>query len=385
MNKKKLRVAIVGTGFIAKQHYEAIGRLAGTEIVAVVGRDEAKTRRFSQEYGIENYFTNFEELFYMDIDVVHICTPNNLHYPMARLALENKINVFCEKPLSLTTEESGHLVELAKESGVLHGVNLNYRSNAMVREMKKRVEEELGDLLLVKGEYIQDWLMFDDDYDWHFEPELVGPSRTVADIGSHLFDLIQFTTDRQIRRLYAKLITVYPTRYKRQQSGETFAHTYSGEAEAVEVVNEDAAMIIAELDDEVKVSMHLSQVTGGFKNGLSLTISGSKESITWKQEEPDKLFIGKRLGGNELVYADPKYVDGSLARFAALPAGHAVGWADGMKNSIAEFYSHVRGEVDNSQSYVDFYKGHRLMQLVEACLISNKEERWVELGELNEE
>ena len=377
---KKIKAAIVGLGFIGKQHLEAIKRLVNTEVIAVVGRDDKKTSDFANKYGIEHYYTNYEDLFKLkDLDVVHICTPNSLHYSMSKLALENDVNVFCEKPLSLTTEESKHLLEISKKSKALHAVNLNYRGNVMVREMKHRVKEELGDLLLVKGEYIQDWLMFNSDYDWHFDPDLVGPSRTVADIGTHLFDLIQFVTNQKITKVFANLITVYPTRIKREQTGETFAQTYTGKEEKVKVLNEDAAMIIAELEDSTKVSVNLSQVTGGFKNGLSLTLSGSNNSLTWNQEEADKLIVGKREEGNEIIYADQKYVDKSLNDFISLPNGHAVGWADAFKNSINEFYKHIRNEVNDSSSYADFEKGHYLMKLIEASVKSSEENRWIEL------
>ncbi len=380
MKTRKLNIAIVGPGFIGKQHYEAIRRLPNTEIIAVVDPNEKVINQFGDTYGIEHRFTSYDDLFTLqDLDVIHICTPNFLHYEMAKKALENNINVFCEKPLSLTADESEDLVRIAEGKDVKHAVNLNYRSNAMVREMKKRVQDDIGDVLLVKAEYIQDWLMFDTDYDWHFDPKLVGPSRTVADIGTHLFDMVQFTTGQNIKRLYANLITVYPTRYEREQVGETFSQEYVGEAKAVEVVNEDAAIIICELEDGTKVSMNLSQITGGFKNGLSITISGSKSSITWNQETSDRLFIGKRDSGNEMIYADAKYLDKANARFIALPNGHAVGWADAFKNSISEFYAHILGDVDNSDSYVDFNEGHRLMKLVEASIISNQENRWVEV------
>lgn len=379
---KTLNVAIVGPGFIGKQHYEAIRRIPNTEVIAVVEPNPTICESFAEQYGVKYHFTKYEDLFSLEnLDVIHICTPNSLHYPMAKKALENNVHVFCEKPLSLTTEESKKLVSIAKKSSALHAVNLNYRSNVMVREMKHRVENSIGDLLLVKGEYIQDWLMFDTDYDWHFIPELIGPSRTVADIGTHLFDLIQFTTGKNIVKIYANLITVYDTRLKREQTGETFAHTYTGEGTPVKIVNEDAAMIICELEDGTKASLHLSQVTGGYKNGLSLTISGSKESVTWNQEKSDKLLIGKRDEGNEILYADAKYVDQSLQNFISLPNGHAVGWADAMKNSIHEFYRHIRQEVDSSESYVDFYKGHQLMKLVEACVLSSQENRIVEIKE----
>lgn len=378
---KSIKAAIVGTGFIGKQHYEAIRRLPNTEVVAIVETDSKRAKAFASEFGIKHYFTDYDDLFNLeDLDVVHICTPNSLHYSMSKKALENKVHVFCEKPLSLSSEESAHLVELARNTDSFHAVNLNYRSNAMVREMKARVESnDIGDLLLVHGQYFQDWLMYDTDYDWHFLPEMVGPSRTVADIGTHIFDLVQFVSGQKIVRVFADLITVYPQRTKREQTGETFAQTYTGKSEKVDIVNEDAAMIIAQLEDGTKVSLNLSQVSGGFKNGLTLTLSGSKKSLTWEQEHADRLNVGNRDKGNEIVYADAKYLMDPVKRFVGLPNGHAVGWADAFKNSIGEFYRQIQEPSLIQGSYVDFEAGHYLMKIIEACLESTRTQQWVEV------
>jgi Predicted dehydrogenases and related proteins len=382
MKVKTLKIAVVGVGFIGKQHIEAIKRIPNTEVIAVVEADITRAKEVAELYAVPNYFADMEELFGLaELAVIHICTPNFLHYSMAKKAINAGINVFCEKPLSLTAKESSELAHLASEKGVATAVNLNYRSNAMVREMKNRIQKEMiGKPLLVVGQYIQDWLMFDTDYDWHFDPELVGPSRSVADIGSHLYDLIQFIMGEKVVRVFAELITVYPVRKKREQLGETFAQVYGDEVTEVEVTNEDAALIIAQLSSGVKVSMTVSQITGGFKNGLQVTVSGSKQSITWKQEQSDRLEIGKRDAGNEMLYADAKYIDPSLSHFIALPNGHAVGWADAFKNSINEFYRDLQNDIHNEDgSYVDFAAGHYLMKLVEATLLSNEEKRWVDV------
>ena len=383
---KKINAAIVGTGFIGKQHYEAIRRLPNTEVIAIVETDKKRAESFAQEFGIKHFFTDYDDLMDLEeLDVVHICTPNSLHYPMSKKALENNIHVFCEKPLSLTSLESQDLVEVSRNSSSLHAVNLNYRSNAMVREMKQRVaNEDIGKVLMIHGQYIQDWLMFDSDYDWHFLPEMVGPSRTVADIGTHIFDLVQFVSGKKIKRIFAELITVYPERTKRKQTGETFAQTYTGESEKVKVMNEDAAMIIAELTDGTKVSLNLSQVTGGFKNGLTMTISGSKKSLTWEQEAADRLAVGNRECGNETIYADAKYLSDYAKSFINLPNGHAVGWADAFKNSIGEFYKHIADPTVEPGSYVDFETGHILMKIIEACLKSSEIKQWVDVEESHE-
>lgn len=379
---KTINSIIVGVGFIGKQHIEAISRIPNTKIIALVESSLEIAKRNAAIYGIDYAFSDLDEALKLDhIDVVHICTPNFLHYEMAKKVIEKGLNVFCEKPLSLSAGEAIELAELARKHQVHTAVNHNYRANAMVREMKHRIQSgSIGRPLMVFGQYVQDWLMFEDDYDWHFDPKLVGPSRSVADIGTHLFDLIQFTMDQKITRVFAELVFAYPIRKKSDIVGETFSDVKSGETTDVEVVNEDGAFIIAELENGVKVSMVISQVTGGFKNGLELTISGSKQSLTWRQEQADKLEIGKRDSGNEILYADAKYLDKSLKRFIALPNGHAVGWADAFKNSIQEFYLEIMSDShSDSKSSVDFEDGAYLMKLVEASLLSDQEKRWVTL------
>ncbi|WP_078055126.1 Gfo/Idh/MocA family protein [Erysipelothrix larvae] len=379
---KKIQAAVVGVGFIGKQHIEAIHRIPNTQVVALVEPNGESAKRAAESYGIDHYFTSIDDMLNMDgIDVVHICTPNFLHYPMAKQCVEAGLNVFCEKPLSLTTLESNELKELARKHSVYTAVNLNYRSNVMIREMKHRISSGMiGTPLLGQAQYIQDWLMFDTDYDWHFDPSKVGPSRSVADIGTHLFDLIQFVYGEKIVKVFADLMIVYPTRKKREQTGETFALEYGDTVTEVDVVNEDAAFILVQLESGIKVSMDISQVTGGYKNGVELVVSGSKHSLSWHQERADRLIIGNRASGNEELYADPKYIDPSLRRFISLPNGHAVGWADAFKNSISEFYEDIRNDGHNdSQSYVDFETGHTLMKLVEASLQSSKEKRWIDM------
>lgn len=377
----KIKAAVVGVGFIGKQHIEAINRLINTEVVAIVQTNLEDAEALATTYGIANYFDNLDDLIaFGNIDVVHICTPNYLHYPMAKQLLEANFNVFCEKPLSLTSSEALELSDLAKQNKLKTAVNLNYRGNVMVKQMRHLVSSgEIGRPLLGQGQYIQDWLMYDTDYDWHFNPKLVGPSRAIADIGSHLFDFVQYVYAEKIVKVFCDIVIAYPKRKEREQFGETFALEYGDVIAEVDIENEDAAFIIVELESGTKVSLDISQVSGGFKNAMELVVSGSKHSVTFNQEHADRLIIGKRDTGNEEIYADAKYVDASLREYISLPNGHAVGWADAFKNSIYEFYKHLRIEADDSYDYVDFEDGYYLMKIVEACLLSAKEARWVEV------
>lgn len=382
MKKKKLRVAVVGVGYIGKQHIEAVNRIPGTEVVAIVQTKLEDAKKIAEMYDVENYFTDLDELIeYGDVDVVHICTPNYLHHSMAKKLITANLNVFCEKPLTLNSQESKELVQLADKYNVKAGVNLNYRGNVMAKEMRHRViSGEIGTPLLGQGQYIQDRMMYEDDYSWHLDPALVGPSTAVADVGTHLFDLIQYVYNEKIVSVFADFITVYSTRKKREQLGETFSPIYGKEVTEVKIENEEAAFIIAELESGVKVSLDISLVTGGYKNDLELVVSGSKKSLKWNQERPEHLVVGNRVGGNELIYADPMNVDESIRGFASLPAGATVGYADGLKNSILGFYNDLFLDKDKGQiTYVSFEEGHYLMKLVEASLLSSKEKRWVRI------
>lgn len=379
MSKKKIYAAVVGGGFIGKQHIEAIRRIPNAEVKAIVEFKMEKAKEIADTYHIEMYTDNIEDVFACsDIDVIHICTPNSLHYDIAKQALEHNIHVFCEKPLAISSEQSAHLVALTRQTVAKHAVNLNYRSNVMVREMREQIlQGNIGDILWVQASYLQDWLLYREDYDWHFDPLKVGVSRAIADIGSHVFDLVQFVCDQKITAVFANLMTVYPTRLKSSKERETFAVNVGDAYEEVVVENEDAGLIIAQLENGQKVSIVISQVSGGYKNDLEIMVSGSKKSIAWKQESADRLYIGNRDTGNEMLYADAKYVSDKVKRFISLPNGHAVGWADAFKNSIQEFYLGIEGSED--VSYVDFEKGDYLVRLVEACVASDKTQTWVHL------
>lgn len=376
--KKVINVGVVGVGFVGKQHIEAIRRIPRTRVVGLVQSNFDKAKELAEVYDIDYFYDDLDDLLKLEgLDVIHICTPNYLHYDMAKKVIMAGVNVFCEKPLSLTSEEALELSELAREYNVKSAVNLNYRGNVMVKEMRERVRnEDIGKTLMGQAQYIQDWLMYDTDYDWHFNPELVGPSRAIADIGTHLFDLIQYVYDRKIVKVFCEMVIAYPYRKEREQYGETFALEYGEVIAKQEVVNEDAAFLIVELEGGTKVSMDVSQITGGYKNAVELVVSGSKASLTWNQEVADKLIVGNRDGGNEVIYADPKYVSAAVRDYISLPNGHAVGWADAFKNSIQTFYESF---TDDNKENVDFNDGYYLMKLLEAAILSNKEKRWINI------
>lgn len=376
---EQLQVAVIGAGFIGKQHIEAIRRIPGTHVRAIVESNEALAEEVCRQLAVPIRYHDVEEMLRdQEIQVVHNCTPNALHYSINKAAIAAGKHIYCEKPLTLTVTEAEELARLAKEKHVAAGVNLNYRHNVMVKEMRWRTKSTLGKVLTVYGEYLQDWLMFDTDYDWRMDPRLGGESRAVADIGSHCFDTLQYILDRKITSVFAKFITVFPERKRCETSG-TFSGGGGRVLETIPIQSEDAAYIMVQFEDGTPGLVHLTQVCAGKKNGLAVNISGQRYSMEWHQERADRLQIGRREAGNEELYADGKLLSPEAAPFAGLPAGHAVAWHDALKNAIHVFYRSIMEKTyrNPDQDYVNFEEGRRLMRLVEACVESSRTGVWV--------
>lgn len=381
-NMKTIKVGIIGMGFIGRQHVEALRRIPGVEIVAITDTNEASGRKACEELFIPHHYTDYKEMLEKeDLDAVHNCTPNQLHYAINKDIIAHGIHVYCEKPLANTSEETEELVQLAKEHNVYAGVNFNYRQNAIVRQMHERIHDEKqawGRTYLVRGHYLQDWMMYDTDYNWRVVPEIGGPSRTVADIGSHWFDTVQYILGQRIVRVFADLEIVLKQRKKARKAVETFQEASEDMAyDLVDVQNEDMAFVMVEFEDGTKGQVTLSQLTGGHKNDLEVSVDGSRYSMTWRQENADKLLVEDRREGSTIRYAGAEFLSGDAVRYASLPSGHAVGWADAFRNGMREFYRTVRDGAP--QNYASFADASRIVKIVEACMKSSREGRWVEV------
>lgn len=378
---KTIKVGIIGAGFIGRQHIEAIRRIPGAVVTALVDTNPEQGKRLCEELAIPGCYQDYMEMIEKEqLDVVHNCTPNHLHYEICRKLMEKGIHVYCEKPLANTSEESGELCRLAREKGILAGVNFNYRQNAIVREMHERIngqENDWGQTFLIRGHYLQDWMMYDTDYNWRCIPELNGPSRTIADIGSHLFDTVQYITGHRIVRVFADIQTVLKKRKKSIVDRKTFETRTADGYELVDIDSEDFALILVEFDNGIRGQLTLSQITGGHKNDLCVAVDGSRYSMMWEQEKPDKLQIGSREEGNITRYAGPEMLRGDAVHYGALPSGHALGWTDAFKNGIQEFYRTIRDGSDTN--YATFEDADYIVRIVVACLKSAEEKRWTEV------
>jgi predicted dehydrogenase len=372
-----LTAAIAGTGFIGRVHARSL-RLAGVELVGVAASSPTSAAAAAAELGAARAFDSAEELVRdADFDVVHVCTPNHLHLPLAEAALEAGKHVVCEKPLAADIAGARRLAELASQSGLHTAVPFVYRFYPTVREARERVRGgRTGAVHLLHGTYLQDWLLRPDDTNWRVDDELGGASRAFADIGSHWCDLAEFVTGHRITRLSARLLTALPERASEPGRRAFEAGSASGDARAV--TTEDAALVQFETDEGALGSVVVSQVSAGRKNRLWLEVDAAEEALAFDQEHPEELWRGRR---DELtiVRRDPAELSAPAARYATLPAGHPQGYADCFDAFVADFYEAVRGGAlpDGTPTFAD---GLRAALITDAVLTSSgRDGEWVDV------
>lgn len=379
----KLKVGIIGAGFIGAAHIEAIQRLGVAEVVAIAGSNQKATELRANELGIPLAYGNYKELLANpDIEVVHNCTPNHMHVEVNEQIIAAGKHVLSEKPLSLTSAESERLVAMAEKAEVVHGVNFVYRQYPIVQQMRAMIKDgNIGDVHLIHGTYLQDWLLYEHDYNWRIDPTLGGPLRAVADIGSHWMDIIEHITGLKIEKVFADLGTVYPIRKKPLGKTATFgASTEIQEYEEIKVANEDYGTILFHLNNGAKGSFVVSQVSAGRKNRLNLEINASEKSLYWDQENAAKLWVGAKGEGNMEIVADPALLNASAQNYIHYPGGHYEGWPDAQKNVMKQFYEHILLGKDRHKqevSFATFKDGHQSMKLLDAVLASHEQQGWV--------
>ncbi len=384
---KKIKTAVIGSGFMGAAHIEALRRTPGVEIVAISSDDEKKASELAASFGIVNVLADWRDLLTLpELQAVHNCTPNNLHFEINKAFLETGIHVVSEKPLTLNSRDSEKLVNLAKKKKLVTAINFNYRFYPLIQHARQMIQKnELGDLYLAQGNYLQDWLYYDTDYNWRLETEISGVSRAIADIGSHWCDLIQFITGQKIIRVFADLTTVHKTRKKPSGEIETFKGKEKGsDFDAVEtpVNTEDIGIVMVQFSSGSKGIFTVSQVSAGRKNHLTFEIGGSKKAIAWNQEEPNKLWVGYREKPNEIVIKDPSLLHPEARSYAHYPGGHPEGYPDGPKNMFMRFYEFIRAGKDplkDEPEFPTFRDGWIENRMVDAVLKSNKDQKWVDV------
>ncbi len=381
---KKIKVAVAGVGFIGPVHIESLRRVGTLDVVAMFHPIENEARDKAAALGVPAYYTDYDKMIKeADFDCIHICTPNNLHFSMAKAALLAGKHVVCEKPLATSVKEAEELIAIAKEKKAVNAVSFNIRYYPLVRQMKAMREKgEIGRIYSIIGSYLQDWLFFETDYNWRLEPDKSGESKAIADIGSHLIDLIEYISGLSIVEVMADFSTIHPIRKKPLKPVETYSgklltpEDYSD----VPIATEDYASVLLRFNDGCKGVVTVSQVAAGRKNRINLEIAGSKQTLAWCSETPNELWIGNRNEANAVMLRDPSLVDKSVRSIISYPGGHNEGFGSTSKQLFTEIYKAVAdGKQPDHPSFPTFEEGLRELLLCDRIIESHRSQKWVKV------
>ncbi len=279
----------------------------------------------------------------------------------------------------MNTRQSAELVRLAQKANVVNAINFNYRYYPLVQQAAMMVKKkELGRIFAVEGCYMQDWLLYDTDWNWRLEPKYSGKSRAIGDIGSHWFDLIQFILGKRIIRVCADLVTVHKTRKKPLVQVETFSGKTLKPSQYTNkrILTEDHGHILLELEDGIRGMVCITQLAAGRKNHIVFEILGAQKAIWWDQERPNEMVIGHRNSPNELLLKEPLLLDESIRDYAQFPAGHNEGYPSAVRNFVRNVYRYI-GNRRGKPDFSTFADGHRANAIVDAVLASHKSKKWV--------
>jgi predicted dehydrogenase len=344
-----MRAAIVGSGFIARVHAGAL-RALGVEVAAVCGRTTEGAAAFAEG----RPYTDLAKLLDEErVDVLHVCTPNNLHAEQALAAFERGIHVVCEKPLTVSSEESAQLVAAAAERSLVGATCYHARGYPLVEQMRvDRVEGRIGDVAFVHGRYLCDDVLYP-ALGWRTDPARSGLSYVVGDLGTHWLDLAEHVTGRRVVAVLSD-----------------FRHLAGGPLE-------DYALLLLRFEDGSAGSVVVSAAAAGRRNQLLLEVEGTAGGLTWDQEKPDELLVRPMGSPPQLVVKDPAGNVPSARRLARFPAGHGEGYGGAFENLLRNVYLAVAGKPHDP--FPTFADGHHGVLLLEAAVASAAAGGWVEV------
>jgi predicted dehydrogenase len=366
----RLRLGMVGGGpgaFIGAVHRIAARLDDKFELVAgALSSDAARSRLAAEDLHLARSYASFTEMAHAEsklpgrIDAVSIVTPNNLHYPIAKVFLEAGIHVICDKPVTATLAEALELAPIVKRSGLVFGLTHNYTGYPMVRQAREMIlGGELGPLRTVQVEYVQDWLTSaieitgQKQAEWRTDPARSGPGGCLGDIGTHAFNLASFVTGLACEEVAADVSTFVIGRRV-----------------------PDCARVLLRFSDVARGMLWATQVALGNDNNLRLRVYGEKAGLEWSQEQPECLWVGRFGQPRQLIRRGGAGT--TTAAASRLPAGHPEGYLEAFGQIYSDLAEQIQaakqGRKPAPQSLLvpGIQEGIEEMQFVDAALESSR-------------
>jgi predicted dehydrogenase len=374
---RTVRCGIAGFGFIGPHHAEAMMRLGFVDIAAVTSNEPGTAREKAARLGIPTVHERYEDLLDdPSIEVIDIVTSTRMHHPIAMAAIARGKHVIVDKPMALSPAQAREMRDAARAAGVVNAVTFNYRYHPMVQQARIMVERgDVGAIHLLHGHYLQEWLLYDTDFSWRLDPAESGPAAMVSDAGCHWFDLVEHVTGLRVTSVMAELRTVIPTRRKPLRAREAFASAGAEETDPYPVSVPDLGAVLLRLSNGGTALFLTSALCAGHKNDLRFEIHGAKLSLAWVQEDPNRLWIGRRGQPDLVLNRDPELLDPEVRRYTNLPGGHNEGWPDAFKNTLRNIFEFIAQGRDPKNAdnifFPTFADGYRAAVIADALLRSH--------------
>ena len=368
---QKIKLGMIGGGpgaFIGDAHRRASRICNDYEMVGgVFSSNFEKSKKFAEQegYDFDRVYATVEEFVDRElklpeagrIQAVSIVTPNYLHYPAAKQLLENGFHLICDKPMTMTVEEAEDLAAIVKKTGLTFCLTHTYTGYPMVRQMREFIKEgKLGQIQRVDAQYYQGWvngIMHSEDDGlgvWRFNPEIAGISSCMGDIGVHAFNLVEYTTGKEVTKVLADLNNVVD---KSQLDLD--------------------GTVMLRFDEPFIGLVRSSQMATGEENNINIAVYGSKGSLKWEQENPNYLHFFPADGPRAVYKPGNPYNTEFAENSHTMPFGHPEGIYEAFANLYAGAAKSIRGEEIYDGEFTNVYDGVRGMKFITNVVASNKE------------
>ncbi|TLD70016.1 Gfo/Idh/MocA family oxidoreductase [Phragmitibacter flavus] len=382
---RKIRYGMIGGGrgaFIGGVHRIAANIDGQIELVCgAFSSDPQRSKDSGADFFLsaDRCYGSFEEMITKEaalpadqrMDFVSIVTPNHVHFPAAKAALEGGFHVLSDKPATLNLEEAKALAEIVEKSGKLYGLTHNYTGYPMVKQAREMVSSgQLGKIRKVVVEYPQGWLATrieasgQKQAEWRTDPKRSGAAGCIGDIGTHAENLAEYITGLKISELAADITSFVEGRQL-----------------------DDDGNVLLRFDNGAKGILHASQISVGEENNLNIRIYGEKGGLEWRQQEPNTLLAKWNDQPTQIYRTASGYLCQAAAAAGRIPGGHPEGYLEAFANIYRNFAAHVRSEIDgtapdaNVLDYPKIEDGVRGMAFIEAVVQSSAENAaWTKLN-----
>ena len=384
---RKIRYGMVGGGrgaFIGAIHRIAAAMDQQVELVCgAFSSDPARSKASGADFFLPpgRCYGTFEEMFAREkalpadrrMDFVSIVTPNHMHFPPAKMALENGFHVLSDKPATFNLAEAKKLAEIVKKSGNLYGLTHNYTGYPLVKQAREMVATgKLGKIRKVVVEYPQGWLATrleaagQKQASWRTDPKRSGAAGCIGDIGTHAENLAEYITGLQISELAADITTFVKGR-KLDDDGSLLLR-FKGGAKGV---------------------LHASQISVGEENNLNIRVYGELGGLEWHQKEPNTLLVKWPDQPMQVYRTANGYLGKAALAAGRTPPAHPEGYLEAFANIYRNFANHIRARIEGRKlakddltlDYPKIEDGIRGMAFIEAVVKSSRANaRWTKLA-----